>query len=73
MALISLCSYLFHRQAQLTRTELVGSTKLHVCHNLRIPRHRLFERVAKQGLGTIGWLYGFKLHLCSTSKAVSFR
>ncbi|MCK3671167.1 IS982 family transposase [Photorhabdus noenieputensis] len=33
-----------------------------VCHNLRIPRHRVFQGVAQRGKTRTGWFYGFKLH-----------
>ncbi|WP_104399763.1 IS982 family transposase [Vibrio penaeicida] len=61
--LVPLCSYLTHRQAKPTGIAFVDSTKIQVCHNLRIPRHQVFEGIAKRGKGTMGWFYGFKLHL----------
>ncbi|WP_108649761.1 IS982 family transposase [Dongshaea marina] len=61
--LVPLCSYLTHRQAKPTGIAFVDSTKLQVCHNLRIPRHQVFQGAAKRGKGTMGWFYGFKLHL----------
>ena len=30
---------------------------------MRIPRHQVFADEAKRGKGTMGWFYGFKLHL----------
>jgi transposase len=33
-----------------------------VCHNRRIPNHKVFQRVARRGKTAIGWFYGFKLH-----------
>nr|WP_263364447.1 transposase [Candidatus Enterovibrio escacola] len=41
----------------------VNSSKLQVCHNQRILRHQVFKGTAKRGKGTMGWFYGFKLHL----------
>ncbi len=41
----------------------VDSTKLPVCHNLRIKRHKVFKDVAQRGKTSTGWFYGFKLHL----------
>jgi hypothetical protein len=61
--LAPLCSCLTHRQAKPTGIAFVDSTKLQVCHNLRIPRHQVFEGAAKRGKGSMGWFYGFKLHL----------
>ncbi|AGH44328.1 transposase [Paraglaciecola psychrophila 170] len=34
-----------------------------MCHNIRIPRHKTFNGIAQRGKGTMGWFYGFKLHL----------
>ncbi|PCS23882.1 Mobile element protein [Candidatus Enterovibrio escicola] len=55
--------YLTHHQARPTEIAFVDSFKLQVYHNLRILRHHVFKCTDKRGKGTIGWLYGFKLHL----------
>lgn len=41
----------------------VDSTHLKVCHNRRIHQHKTFKAVAERGYCSIGWFYGFKLHL----------
>ena len=41
----------------------VDSTPLSVCHNRRIGRHQVFAEVAARGKSSMGWFYGFKLHL----------
>lgn len=41
----------------------IDSTPLRVCHNRRIPRHKVFAGIAQRGKGSMGWFYGFKLHL----------
>lgn len=41
----------------------IDSTHLKVCHNRRIHQHRTFKNVAERGFCSIGWFYGFKLHL----------
>ncbi|PCS22987.1 Mobile element protein [Candidatus Enterovibrio escicola] len=61
--LLPLRSYLTHRQARLTRIAFIESSKLQVCHNLRILRHQVFKGTAKREKGTMGWFYGFKLYL----------
>ena len=37
-----------------TGIAFVDSTSLKVCHNIRIPRHRVFNGVAKRGIGMLG-------------------
>lgn len=59
----ALCSYLKQRYAKPTGVAFIDSTTLKVCHNMRIPRHRVFDGMAERGKGTMGWFYGFKLHL----------
>ena len=59
----ALCCYLKRRYAKPTGIAFIDSTTLKVCHNLRIPRHKVFDGIAERGKGTMGWFYGFKLHL----------
>jgi hypothetical protein len=46
-----------------TTANYVDSTKLVVCHNRRIRRHKVFKGLAARGMSSMGWFYGFKLHL----------
>lgn len=41
----------------------VDSTKIAVCHNKRITTNKAFKDMAEVGKSTMGWFYGFKLHL----------
>ena len=41
----------------------IDSTKIQVCHNLRIGRNKVFSGIAARGKTSTGWFYGFKLHL----------
>jgi hypothetical protein len=41
----------------------VDSTPLVVCHNRRIKRHKVFDGLAERGKTSMGWFFGFKLHL----------
>jgi hypothetical protein len=44
------------------------STKLAVCHNRRIHRHKVFDGLAARGKSTMGWFYGLKLHFVINHK-----
>lgn len=46
-----------------TTASYIDSTKLVVCHNRRIRRNRVFRGLAARGKSSMGWFYGFKLHL----------
>lgn len=50
-----------------TGISIIDSTKLVVCHNLRIKRHRVFKDLANRGKSSTGWFYGFKLHIVINS------
>jgi hypothetical protein len=41
----------------------VDSSKLAVCHNRRIHRHKVFDGLAARGKTSMGWFFGLKLHL----------
>ena len=58
-----MCLYLRLRFGQATGVACIDSTPLSVCHNRRIGRHRLFAEMAMRGKSSMGWFYGFKLHL----------
>ena len=62
-ALVPLCSYLHTRKGRCTGITFVDSTPLAVCHNKRIGRHKVFEGYAARGKCSMGWYFGFKLHL----------
>ncbi|MCG8523756.1 MAG: IS982 family transposase [Pseudomonadales bacterium] len=66
--LVPLCSYLVHCQGKPTGIAFIDSTTLKVCHNIRIPRHQVFKKSATRGKSTMGWFYGFKLHLVVNHK-----
>ena len=62
-ALVPLAAYLQTRRGKCSGISFIDSTKLAVCENLRIPQHRQFTGIAARGKTTLGWFYGFKLHV----------
>lgn len=58
-----LCAYLQTCFGACSGVSFVDSTPLAVCHNRRIPRHRVFRDLAQRGETSLGWFYGFKLHV----------
>ena len=62
-ALPAMCLYLRVRFGQRTGPAFIDSTPLSVRRNKRIGRHRVFAEVARRGKRSMGWFYGFKLHL----------
>jgi hypothetical protein len=62
-ALMPMCIYLNTRRGEDTGLAFVDATSLVVCHNRRIHNHKVFKAVARRGKTSMGWFYGFKLHL----------
>jgi hypothetical protein len=63
-AMIPLMVYLQRcRLKKSTGIAFVDSTTIKVCHNRRIHNHKTFNGIAQRGKTSMGWFYGFKLHL----------
>ena len=63
-SLVPLAIYLKSRATgKCTGISFIDSTPLRVCHNRRIHSHKVFNGLAQRGQCSIGWFYGFKLHL----------
>ena len=63
---VALCLALFIKDVLLgkcTGISFTDSTALRVCHIKRMNSHRTFSGLAQKGKTTMGWFYGFKLHL----------
>ena len=60
---VPLTMFLSSRMGQKTGIYYVDSTSLPVCHNKRISRHKVFAGLAARGKTSMGWFFGFKLHL----------
>jgi transposase len=63
LTLLPLCAYLQTRKGSVTGFQFIDSLPIRVCHNRRIHSHKVFAGLARRGKGSMGWFYGFKLHL----------
>lgn len=61
--LMPLLAYLQSRFGPCTGISFIDSTSLEVCDPKRISGHRVFATDAKRGKTSMGWFFGFKLHL----------
>jgi len=61
--LMVLCAMTKH-----TGIAYIDSTCLPVCHNKRTSRHKVFKGLAALGKSSMGWFFGFKLHLIINEK-----
>ena len=67
-ALMPLILYLNTRKGEITGISFIDSTRLPVCSTFRANRHKVFEGLANWGKSSIGWFFGFKLHLIINDK-----
>ena len=65
---IPLFAYLLNRSGSLTGISFVDSTPIQVCKQKRVKRNKVFKGFAKVGKTSIGWFYGFKLHIIINEK-----
>ena len=68
LGLIPLMNFMNTRIGSGTGISFVDSTKIVVCHNKRINSNKVFKNLAARGKSTMGWFYGFKLHLVINDK-----
>ena len=61
--LMPLSLFILSRAGDKTGCYFIDSTTLPVCHDKRVRRHKVFKGLAAQSHSTMGWFYGFKLHL----------
>jgi hypothetical protein len=62
-AVVPLAVYLRFCFGRCTGIAFIDSTALAVCRNPRIHQHKVFAALAARGKTSVGWFYGFKLHL----------
>jgi hypothetical protein len=63
MLFLQLCCF-----GECSGISFIDSTCVPVCHNKRINRNKVFKGYAERGKSTMGWFYGFKLHLICNEK-----
>jgi len=51
-----------------TGISYIDSTPIRVCKNKRVKRNKVFKDTATVGKSTMGWFFGFKLHLIINDK-----
>ena len=51
-----------------TGISFIDSTPVRVCKNKRIKRHKVFAGLAQRGKSTMGYFFGFKLHIVINDK-----
>jgi hypothetical protein len=61
--LVPLTVYLHTQLGACTGISFIDSTALAVCEDARIGQHQVFTVDARRGKTSVGWFYGFKLHL----------
>lgn len=61
--LFPLCCYLKTCFGTCTGISFIDATSLKVCHNRRIWQHKVCKDTAARGKTSVGWFYGYKLHL----------
>ena len=64
MSIVPLTLYLMkYRVGKCTGVNFIDSTTLDVCDSHRVSSHKVFKSLAQRGKSSMGWFYGFKLHL----------
>ncbi len=56
------------RTGKTTGISFIDSTPIRVCKNKRIKRNQVFKGIAHTGKSTMGFFYGFKLHIIINDK-----
>ena len=66
--LVPMCIFVQSLAGEKTGIYFIDSTILKACHIKREKQHRVFKGIAKKAKSTIGWFFGFKLHLVINDK-----
>ena len=66
--LIPMCAFIQAQNKTKTGIYFVDATTIDVCHVKRASSNRVFKGIAKKGKSSMGWFFGFKLHLAINDK-----
>ena len=66
--IIPLCVFVQSLTGEKTGVYFIDATILKACHIKRERQHRVFDGIAKKAKSTMGWFFGFKLHLVINDK-----
>lgn len=61
--LLPLCFFIHIQNKNNTGIYFIDSTTIDVCHIKRASSNRVFKNIAKKSKSTMGWFFGFKLHI----------
>ena len=62
-SLMLLSCFLHTRRGKMTGISFIDSTPIEVCHPCRAKTHKVFGDLPQWEKNSVGWYYGFKLHL----------
>jgi len=60
---VALCAFMKAKTGYASGLYYVDSTTIKVCRNQRINQHQTFDGIAERGKSSMGWFFGFKLHI----------
>ncbi|MCP4099294.1 MAG: IS982 family transposase, partial [Planctomycetaceae bacterium] len=60
---VALCAFMKAKTGHASGLYYVDSTTIKVCRNPRINQHQIFDNIAERGKSSMGWFFGFKLHI----------
>ena len=66
--MVPLCCFLQTLKGDQTGIYFIDATTIAVCHPKRANRNKVFRGLAKKSKSTMGWYFGFKLHLVINDK-----
>ena len=67
-ATIPLLCLLQYSLGSCSGVSFIDATPLKVCHNKRISTNKVFKNLARIGKSTMGWFFGFKLHITTNTE-----